>query len=81
MADDDDELMDETEEDYGSDDAGEPAEEALSEDGASAPWGPTMVVNGITFATSLFWQPLAEQADPMAEIKETAATLMADAEL
>lgn len=81
MADDDDELMDETEEDYGSDDAGEPAEEALSEDGASAPWGPTMVVNGITFATSLFWQPLADQEDPMAEIKETAETLMAGADL
>ena len=49
-------------------------------DGA-APWGVTMAVNGTTFAVSLFWQPLADQEDPMQEIKETADTLMAGADL
>lgn len=45
------------------------------------PWGATMVVNGTTYAVSLFWQPLQDQDDPTPEVKETAEGIMDGADL
>ena len=44
-----------------------PAEEG------QVPTGSTITVNGIVYAVSLFWQPLQDPDNPLAEIRETAA--------
>lgn len=81
MAEEDDDLIDDIDDEVDLDPEDDESSEGAASDESNAPWGATMVVNGTTFATSLFWQPLADQDDPMAEIKETAETLMAGADL
>ncbi len=57
-------------------DAGDPSEGDMD-----PPWGATMVVNDITYAVSLFWQPLQDQEDPLPEVTETAEGVMDGADL
>lgn len=54
-----------------------------SEDGDSSEpsWGPTIVVNNVTYAVSLFWQPLQDTSDPYPEVKETVENVMEGADL
>ena len=57
------------------------AEEASDGDGEDSPWGASIQVNGTAFATSLFWQPLQDPADPVPEVLETVANVMEGADL
>lgn len=70
----DDEELDYTEEDTASEAS------ADSEDG-EPPWGASITVNGTTYATSLFWQPLQDTGDPLPEVLETTETMMTGADL
>lgn len=56
-----------------------PAGAATSDE--DPPWGATMVVNDVTYAVSLFWQPLQDVDDPLPEVKETAEGVMEGADL
>lgn len=44
-------------------------------------WGTGITVDGATYATSLFWQPLQNPADPMQEIEETSAAVLEGSDL
>jgi hypothetical protein len=44
-------------------------------------WGATINVDGITYAVSLFWQPMQDPDDPMQEVKETAETILEGADV
>ena len=44
-------------------------------------WGTSTVVGGVTYATSLFWQPLQNKDDPYTEIEESAGSVLEGADL
>lgn len=48
---------------------------------ATRSWAATTVVNGITYAAGLFWQPLQNKDDPYTEIDETAESILEGADL
>lgn len=52
-----------------------------SSGGDDPSWGATMVVNNVTYAVSLFWQPLQDVDDPLPEVKETANSVMDGADV
>lgn len=56
-------------------------DDGLGENGASRTWGTSITVGGTTYATSLFWQPLQNPADPMQEIEETSAAVLEGSDL
>lgn len=48
---------------------------------ATRSWGATTVVGGVTYATSLFWQPLQNKDDPYTEIEDSAESVLEGADL
>lgn len=44
-------------------------------------WGTSITVEGVTFATSLFWQPLQNQEDPFSEVAEASEGILEGADL
>lgn len=44
-------------------------------------WGTSINVDGITYATSLFWQPLQNQEDPFTEVAEASEGILEGADL
>lgn len=44
-------------------------------------WGTSITVDGNTFATSLFWQPLQNQEDPFTEVAEASEGVLEGADL
>lgn len=44
-------------------------------------WGTNIVVEGMTYATSLFWQPLQNQEDPFSEVAEASEGVLEGADL
>lgn len=44
-------------------------------------WGTKIVVDGVSYATSLFWQPLQNQEDPYAEVGEASEGVLEGADL
>lgn len=44
-------------------------------------WGTSITVEGMTFATSLFWQPLQNQEDPFSEVGEASEGILEGADL
>lgn len=44
-------------------------------------WGTRIVVDGVSYATSLFWQPLQNQEDPLAEVSEASEGILEGADL
>lgn len=48
---------------------------------ATRSWSSTTVVNGATYATGLFWQPLQNKDDPYTEIEESAEGILEGADL
>ena len=51
------------------------------EESASKSWGSSMELNGTTYATSLFWQPLQNASDPFQEVEEASAGVLDGADL
>ena len=52
------------------------------EDGNSAKsWGSHITVDGVTYATSLFWQPLQNSSDPFQEVEDASAGVLEGADL
>ena len=51
------------------------------EDGSNRTWATQVTVDGLTYATSLFWQPLQNTEDPVAEVSEAAEGIMEGADL
>lgn len=52
------------------------------EDGAGRrTWGSSIELNGVTYATSLFWQPLQNSSDYMQEIEDASNTILEGADL
>ncbi len=56
-------------------------DDGFGEGGSSRTWGTSITVGGTTYATSLFWQPLQNPADPMQEIEETSAAVLEGSDL
>ena len=52
--------------------------EAITEEKA---WNATFTERGVTYAASLFWQPLLNEAKPMPEVKEAAENILEGADL
>lgn len=48
---------------------------------ATRSWAATTVLNGTTYATGLFWQPLQNKDDPYTEIEESAQDVLEGADL
>lgn len=44
-------------------------------------WGTSITVDGSTYATSLFWQPLQNASDPFQEVEEASAGVLEGADL
>lgn len=44
-------------------------------------WGTGITIDGITYATSLFWQPLQNKEDPFAEVGEASEGILEGADL
>lgn len=44
-------------------------------------WGTSITVDGVTYATSLFWQPLQNQEDPFTEVGEASEGILEGADL
>lgn len=49
--------------------------------GARRSWGTSITVDGSTFATSLFWQPLQNTSDPFQEVEDASAGVLEGADL
>ena len=49
--------------------------------GGARSWGTAMVVDGVTYATSLFWQPLQNSNDYMVEVEEASTSVLEGADL
>ena len=47
--------------------------ESITEEKA---WNATFTEKGVTYAASLFWQPLLNEAKPMPEVKEAAENIL-----
>lgn len=50
-------------------------------DSSKKSWGTSITVDGTSYATSLFWQPLQNPSDPMQEIEETSAAVLEGSDL
>lgn len=50
-------------------------------EGAARTWGTSITVDGQTYATSLFWQPLQNQEEPLAEVTEASEGILEGADL
>ncbi len=50
-------------------------------DNDAPPWSPVMNIDGVTYATGLFWQPLQNPDDPIPEIKESSEGTLEGADL
>ncbi len=48
---------------------------------ANRSWASEFTLEGITYATSLFWQPLQNKDDPYEEVEETASSVLEGADL
>ena len=48
---------------------------------ANRTWGVSMEIGGKTYATSLFWQPLQNQEDPISEVAEASEGILEGADL
>ena len=48
---------------------------------AKKTWGTSITVDGTTYATSLFWQPLQNASDPFQEVEEASAGVLEGADL
>ena len=48
---------------------------------AKRSWAATTVIDGVTYATGLFWQPLQNKDEPYAEIEESAESILEGADL
>lgn len=48
---------------------------------AKRSWGTSITVDGTTYATSLFWQPLQNASDPFQEVEEASAGVLEGADL
>ncbi len=48
---------------------------------AKRTWGTSISVDGTTYATSLFWQPLQNASDPFQEVEEASAGVLEGADL
>ncbi len=48
---------------------------------AKRTWGTSITVDGMTYATSLFWQPLQNTSDPFQEVEEASAGVLEGADL
>jgi len=44
-------------------------------------WGASITVDGVSYATSLFWQPLQNASDPFQEVEEASAGVLEGADL
>ena len=44
-------------------------------------WGTSITVDGVSYATSLFWQPLQNASDPFQEVEEASAGVLEGADL
>ena len=44
-------------------------------------WGTSLYVDGVRYATSLFWQPLQNQQDPFTEVLEASESVLEGADL
>ena len=44
-------------------------------------WGTNIELDGVTYATSLFWQPLQNKDDPFTEVGEASEGVMEGADL
>lgn len=53
----------------------------ISDDGNERAWGTKIVVDGSTYATSLFWQPLQNTEDPYTEVEEASEGILEGADL
>ena len=51
------------------------------EDGSNRTWATQVTIDGLTYAASLFWQPLQNTEDPIAEVSESAEGIMEGADL
>lgn len=52
-----------------------------NEEGGERAWGTKIVVDGTTYATSLFWQPLQNAEDPYTEVEEASEGVLEGADL
>ena len=50
-------------------------------DGGGRTWGTTITVEGQSYATSLFWQPLQNQEEPLTEVTEASEGILEGADL
>ena len=55
-------------------------ESSMNDDGRRT-WGTNIVVEGVSYATSLFWQPLQNQDDPFTEVGEASEGILEGADL
>ena len=55
--------------------------ESSQNDDGKKTWGTSITVDGIAYATSLFWQPLQNQDDPFTEVGEASEGILEGADL
>lgn len=55
--------------------------EGEGSNGEARTWGTEVTVDGVKYATSLFWQPLQNQDDPYAEVGDAAEGILEGADL
>lgn len=48
---------------------------------AKKSWGSSITIDGVSYATSLFWQPLQNASDPFQEVEEASAGVLEGADL
>ena len=53
----------------------------IEKNSAKRTWGTSITVDGTTYATSLFWQPLQNASDPFQEVEEASAGVLEGADL
>lgn len=51
------------------------------EEGSGKTWASSIVVDGITYATNLFWQPLQNTEDPISDVSEASEGILEGADL
>lgn len=51
------------------------------EEGSSKTWSSSIVVDGITYATNLFWQPLQNTEDPISDVSDASEGILEGADL
>ena len=53
----------------------------IEEGNSAKSWGSHITVDGIAYATSLFWQPLQNSSDPFQEVEDASAGVLEGADL